>query len=406
MQQKQQDTEGNYDIEELELTPPEEVTVTIDYAGRIQQALMQLEAEQDKYLSPTALETYSPKFLQILNNLLSSRQIGLHLIYSQFRTLEGIGILSLILKVNGFAQFKIAKVRETWQIDMSVEDMGKPTFVLYTGTENPEEKEVIRNIFNGNWSAIQPGLKAELEAIASNNLMGEIIKIIMITASGAEGISLSNVRYVHITEPYWHPVRIQQVIGRARRICSHKDLPQELQTVEVFLYLMTFTDKQLEGDNYGELKKYDVGKRGDNLARPLTSDEALYEIATIKDDINKAILKNMKEASIDCNVHTTLGGQEDLQCFSFNTIDPDKFSYIPLIGNDEVDAVVDTNIKEEKFIAKSIPIPGIGNVAYDPKSGKVYSLDSYERYRSKKGGILLQIGTLERKENKYEFVPM
>ena len=70
--------------------------------------------------------------------------------------------------------------------------------------------------------------------------MGEIIKILMITSSGAEGISLRNTRYVHITEPYWHPVRIEQVIGRARRICSHQDLPPELRPVNVFLYLMRF----------------------------------------------------------------------------------------------------------------------------------------------------------------------
>ena len=35
-------------------------------------------------------------------------------------------------------------------------------------------------------------------------------------------------------EPYWHPVRIEQVIGRAKRICSHDKLPKELQTVDVF----------------------------------------------------------------------------------------------------------------------------------------------------------------------------
>ena len=61
----------------------------------------------------------------------------------------------------------------------------------------------------------------------------------MITASGAEGISLMSTKYVHIVEPYWHPVRTQQVIGRARRICSHEDLPEELRTVNVFFYLMT-----------------------------------------------------------------------------------------------------------------------------------------------------------------------
>ena len=64
-----------------------------------------------------------------------------------------------------------------------------------------------------------------LQTLSDNNVMGQIIKVLMITSSGAEGISLKNVRYVHITEPYWHPVRIHQVIGRAKRICSHSDLP-------------------------------------------------------------------------------------------------------------------------------------------------------------------------------------
>ena len=72
-----------------------------------------------------------------------------------------------------------------------------------------------------------PSLSAQLKERSSNNLYGEIIKVIMITASGAEGISLKNVRFVHITEPYWHPVRLQQVIGRARRLCSHQELPEE-----------------------------------------------------------------------------------------------------------------------------------------------------------------------------------
>ena len=58
----------------------------------------------------------------------------------------------------------------------------------------------------------------------------------MITASGAEGISLKNVRYVHIMEPYWHPVRKDQVIGRARRICSHKDLPFNERNVKIFMH--------------------------------------------------------------------------------------------------------------------------------------------------------------------------
>ena len=123
------------------------------------------------------------------------------------------------------------------------------------------------------WDMVPTALIEPLKAIHPNNIMGELIKIFMITASGAEGISLKNVRYVHITEPYWHPVRMQQVIGRARRICSHQDLPVELRTVDVFLYLMTFSKQQLSDDRSIELRLKDKGKLTDT---PLTSDESLF----------------------------------------------------------------------------------------------------------------------------------
>ena len=73
-----------------------------------------------------------------------------------------------------------------------------------------------------------------------NNYHGEIINLLIISSSGAEGIDLKNVRTVHILEPYWHPVRIDQVVGRARRICSHMNLPEEERDVTVHMYVLTY----------------------------------------------------------------------------------------------------------------------------------------------------------------------
>ena len=58
----------------------------------------------------------------------------------------------------------------------------------------------------------------------------------MITAGGAEGITLKNVRFVHLMEPYWHPVRTEQVIGRAVRICSHQALPSDKSIYRLSIY--------------------------------------------------------------------------------------------------------------------------------------------------------------------------
>ena len=150
------------------------------------------------------------------------------MIYSNFVRLEGIGILRLVLEANGFAQFKITH-NGYWMIDERPEDADKPKFILYTGNESAEEKEYMLNIYNSKWDpeSVPSSITNELRKKYENNHFGEVIKIIMISPAGSEGINLKNTRYVHIVDPYWHMVRIEQVIGRARRICSHEDLPEE-----------------------------------------------------------------------------------------------------------------------------------------------------------------------------------
>ena len=69
------------------------------------------------------------------------------------------------------------------------------------------------------------------------NKFGEQIQIMIISGAGAEGISLTCVRQVHILEPYWNYVRINQVFGRAIRLKSHVDLPPDERNVEEYLYL-------------------------------------------------------------------------------------------------------------------------------------------------------------------------
>ena len=297
------------------------------------------------------------------------------MLYTQFRALEGIGILTLILEANGFAQFKIKKTGETWSLNISEDDMEKPKFALYTGTETPEEKEIIRNVLNNAWKYVPDSITSKLKEISPNNTRGEIIKLLMITSSGAEGISLKNVRYVHITEPYWHPVRIEQVIGRARRICSHQDLPEELRTVQVFLYLMVLSEKQLSSNDTLELRLKDKSRK-DNTT-PVTTDEALYEIAHIKEEISTNILKSVKEGSIDCMLHSKSNKSENLQCFSFGTTDTSKFAYELNYQNEQSDDIAEKNKMGKQFEGfKKIELDGI-KYAFDPKTKKVYDLDSY-----------------------------
>jgi len=400
-EEKLENVDGRYEADELdEELPVDKSKEKALYDKRITEALKTLSDNKDKYLSPEALEKYSPKFLNILENVKDIDHVGLHLIYSQFRTLEGIGILKLVFEANGFVRFKIKKMGEMWQIDMTEEELANPNrFALYTGTETSEEKEIIRNIFNGDWKYVPTAIESKLKLMAINNMYGEIIKVLMISASGAEGISLKNVRYVHITEPYWHPVRIEQVVGRARRICSHKDLPKELRTVDVFLYLMTFSKKQLESDNSIELRLKDKSKI-DNVT-PLTSDEALYEIANIKENINHSILNAVKEASIDCALHSRVGATEQLKCFTFGSVNVNNFSYYPSISEEEMDNVAEKNETKITWKAVEVAIEGV-KYAFKKDTGDVFDLESYKLGQPIQIGKLIITGTGPQAQYKLE----
>ena len=189
--------------------------------------------------------------------------------------------------------------------------------------------------------------------------MGEIIKVLMITSSGSEGITLKNTRFVHIIEPYWHPVRTDQVIGRARRICSHQDLPEEYKTVEVFMYLMTFTEEQLHGvkdpetnertkaivSDSTKLSKGDRSKENKELI--FTSDETLYEISMRKKRISNSILKAIKETSIDCSVYSAANAREGIACYSFGSPSSETFTGGPSYSSQEKQSVRQANIKRK-----------------------------------------------------------
>ena len=361
------------------------------YEAKQKAALGQLERDAAKYLTPEALETYSPKFLAVLERLQNPSNEGVHMLYSQFRTLEGIGVLKLVLEANGFAQFRVAPKGKDWKIVGAKKDKDKPKFALYTGTETPEEKEIIRNIFNGTWDELPPGISREVKKLGQGNERGQLIKLLMLTAAGAEGVDLKNVRFVHLLEPYWHPVRIRQVVGRAVRICSHHALPPSLRNVTAFLYVMRFSDEQLEGEDAIELRLKDVSKLPPEPGAspvPLTSDQALLEIATMKEEVISQLTDAIRGASIDCAIHPGA----TVRCLSYGAPEPGAFAYVPSLSQEEADHDAAQNkvtAKLEGVVKAGFPGPDGDVVMYalHPSTGDVYDLREYEAGRPVKIGV-------------------
>ena len=368
---------------------PEE---SVDYEKRILDTYEFLaydpkRTREKEYLRERDLSIYSPKFLAILQNIMDEENRGLHLLYSQFRTLEGIGIFKLILEANGFMEFKLVKKGREWEIENWDVDPEKPRFVLYTGTESAEEKDIVRNIYNGTWDIVPPSIVEELRKRNVNNLYGEIIKVMMITASGAEGINLRNTRFVHIVEPYWNMVRVDQVVGRARRICSHEDLPEDMRNVKVMIYLCRATKEQI--DKNIELRTKDLSKLTYKISAtkservPFTTDQYLFEIAQIKDSITRQILTAVKETAIDCSLYNS-SSDEPLVCYGFGEVEKQSFASYPMIERDAQEKEVDRKA-QVKLVALTVD-----DVKYAANKSTmvVYDYQSYLNAKAKKGQLM------------------
>ena len=137
---------------------------------------------------------------------------------------------------------------------------------------------------------------------------------------------------------------------------------------------MKFSEKQLKSDVSIELRLKDKSKIDKTM--PLTSDEALYEISNIKEEINKQLLTAVKETAIDCAIHTRSTSKEQLVCLSFAGQNPNKFSFKPSISTEEKDIVSNINTKKISWKAREIKLDG-KRYAYRKETQQVYDYDSY-----------------------------
>ena len=293
------------------------------------------------------LPKFSPKYNEIIKK--TNGVNGLSFIYTEYKTLEGIGVLKIVLKANGYAEFLLEKneMDEYIQIYENEEDIDKPKFAFWG--EDMEKSDLIRKIYNNQFNELPNVLRLQLEATKKNNLRGDIIKILLTTKTGAEGIDLQNVRQVHIVEPYWNPVRLKQVKGRAVRVGSHLQLPPEDRNVEIYTYISYIKPEDL---------KTDLTILDDNGG--MTSDEVLFEISEKKLVVMSELLKLIKESSIDChlNVNQTKSPDNLFNCMNPpSKLDRNNYSYIANINNERIDVERRRRIKVKTWEPKFVKIP-------------------------------------------------
>ena len=153
-------------------------------------------------------------------------------------------------------------------------------------------------------------------------------------------------------EPYWNPVRTDQVKGRAVRICSHIDLDLEQRDVEVYTYCSVFsTEALLHPNGSTEFGTIDMTILGGDGLKPvdaekigikvppgvkdyiMTSDEYLYCLSENKRKILQNIQDLMKTSAVDCQLNYYENSDDNLGCIVIEGT-PEQYAFHPDLGKD------------------------------------------------------------------------
>lgn len=348
--------------------------------------LDKLRANPTKYLTREALAVFSPKLLKMLEMVEETRASSPdwknQFVYSQYLSTEGLGVFSAILDANGWQRYKLKKEANQWvEGDM---DSSKPAYAFYTGEVSEEERKLVLQIFNNRFeNDFPPSLTASIKARNK-----KILCMMMASSAGAEGITLAAVRHVHIMEPHWTPARHEQVIGRAIRINSHKELPPEERNVKISFYLSVFTKEQATANqgftNIVMIRKADTSTKryegGEPKQEFISTDEYLYNVTYIKGVIAGKIQHLLKQAAVDCEIHRKLHSREkpQIMCMRFDTnVRAEDLAYTPSIKQDERDESYMKN--QTKQSRKLLKVAIKGNIYYiDAVTKEVFDGPAFE----------------------------
>jgi hypothetical protein len=167
--------------------------------------------------------------------------------------------------------------------------------------------------------------------------------------------------------------------------------------VKVFLYITTFTEQQRTSEKNIELRIRDVSRVDSKTT--VTTDETLYEIASLKQNINNQILRAVKETAMDCNLYSPMSN-ENLVCYGYGKVTSNQFGSFPAFDRDR-DTPPELDVRVMKWTARIITDKASGKeYALNEGTLELYDLASYER-ATKKGTEPILVGHLVKRGRGY-----
>ena len=238
----------------------------------------------DDVFSLEKLPSFSPKIAKIVEKLGTAR--GISFVYSRY-VKAGILPIAMALERQGWTRVfsnseakpllllssKVSRQcafcdrREDAHKGISDHTFGPACYVFLSGDNllTPSFSETLA--YASQWP------KGDLLAP-----YGGRVKAILGSQITTEGLDLKCIRAVHILDPWYHLNRLEQIIGRGIRFCSHAELPNFLRNCIVYEYALVMP----------------------NVESP---DLHAYRISALKAKAIGIVQREMKIAAMDCNLN-------------------------------------------------------------------------------------------------------
>jgi superfamily II DNA or RNA helicase len=178
----------------------------------------------EPYLSPSTVKAHATKFATVLNCITDNS--GIIFIYSNYIQ-GGIREFAICLEEHGFDPAIGKRMIENKSDEYAGPSRGK--YAMISSDLTPAERDRIVDRLR-----------------AQGNSKGGDIRIVLGSPLVSEGLDLKNIRQIHILDPWFNMSRIEQIVGRGLRTCSHKTLPPAEQNCTVYLHITRYPDDTVE----------------------------------------------------------------------------------------------------------------------------------------------------------------
>jgi hypothetical protein len=215
----------------------------------------------EKFLAPSKVALYSSKFALVLNLLIATS--GLAFVYSNIVE-SGAQLFAMCLEEHGFEPAIGNRLLET-SGELTRGSRGK--YVLFTSDISDSEIK-----------------KALVRLKSPQNADGSDIRVVIASPKVSEGVDFRFIRQIHILDPWFNMSRIEQVLGRGMRTCSHSLLPFQEQNCTVYLHVCRYPNSTKE-----------------------TADEYIYRVFVEEKAVKIAKVKRViMESAMDCQLQESV----------------------------------------------------------------------------------------------------